>query len=412
MLTYYTPNTPECMADTDSHSINNAIRAAKTSGVGKVVIPRVNARTGEAKWETDEAILLPDEIEILLDNCYIRQADGSFDNVFRNERMYGDGFNTVAGEQHGIHIRGVGNAVIDGGKFNGLGEKNSCKDGMPHVSVNNMILMHNVSDFSIEGITFKNPRWWTVNLIYASHGRLDNLTFDAKDDVKNQDGIDLRLGCHDILISRIFGQAGDDLIALSGFGGREKRSLGVAGKADDICNVIIRDVIGTSVSKAVVALRNEDGVLLHDVTVDGLFDTSGDEKGNAPYAVLRVGQKAYFAHRLSTLGETSRITVRNLHAAKGIAIMVNGTLADSSFEGIYCGEGVARAFTTETDWGSAGAALRNVRIDGIYGKTAKVPVCFAQGDEGDGNDGVHLSHVLTDGEIYTSAYGADGLKAL
>jgi hypothetical protein len=250
-------------------------------------------------------------------------------------------------------------------------------------------------------------------LIYASHGRLDNLTFDAKDDIKNQDGIDLRVGCHDIVISRIFGQAGDALIALSGFGGREKQRLGVEGKASDICNVIIRDVVGTSVSKAVVALRNQDGVLLHDVTVENLFDTSGDEKGNAPYAVLRIGQKSYFSERLSVLGETSRISVRNVHAATGVAVMVNGTLSDSSFEGVYCGEGVTRAFTTETDWGAGGAALSHVYLADVYPSSWKgAPVFFKKDEACDILSRVTIARLYGEGVGVESDEGVTGYTVL
>ena len=46
-----TPNQPEVMADDDSRSIQNAIALAKETGVNRVVIPRVNARTGEALWQ-------------------------------------------------------------------------------------------------------------------------------------------------------------------------------------------------------------------------------------------------------------------------------------------------------------------------------------------------------------------------
>ena len=68
----------------------------------------------------------------------------TFDNVFRNENMYREGSTTAEGEQKNIRPTGVGNAVIDGGIHNGLTENTSKADGMPHVSRNNMILLHNV----------------------------------------------------------------------------------------------------------------------------------------------------------------------------------------------------------------------------------------------------------------------------
>ena len=95
MLDFYSPNMPECMADTDSKSISNAVRLAVENNIGKIIIPRKNARTGNARWDIDSAILLPSDIHVVLDNCYIRQVDGTFDNVFRNENMYTDGFATA-----------------------------------------------------------------------------------------------------------------------------------------------------------------------------------------------------------------------------------------------------------------------------------------------------------------------------
>ena len=175
MLDFYSPNMPECMGATDSESINNAVRLAAQSKVGKVVIPRINARTNEACWNVETAILLPSDIHIILDNCYIRQADATFDNVFRNENMYTDGFATASKEQRNIVISGVGNAVIDGGEPNGLTEKTSLKDGNPHIVWNNTILLHNVDGFAIENIKIINQRWWAIDLIYATNGRIDNI---------------------------------------------------------------------------------------------------------------------------------------------------------------------------------------------------------------------------------------------
>ena len=84
MNNYVTPNDAGIMSESDSCSINNAVREAIKSGKRRVLIPRINERTGKEQWDVDEAIILCSNIEIVLDNCYIRQTDGSFDNVFRN----------------------------------------------------------------------------------------------------------------------------------------------------------------------------------------------------------------------------------------------------------------------------------------------------------------------------------------
>ena len=179
MLDFVTPNDKEIMADSDATSINNAIREAKKSGKDKVVIPRVNARTGEARWDIDEAIILPSDIEIVLDNCYLRQTDGSMDNVFRNfeDPAHPE---TLADEDRNIIIRGIGNAVIDGGEMNGLTEATSLKDGLPHVERNNVIRLYNVSGLKLCDFTVLNQRWWAINLHYVEEARLSGLKILCK----------------------------------------------------------------------------------------------------------------------------------------------------------------------------------------------------------------------------------------
>ena len=79
-----TPNLSQLMGDSDSESIQNAIDYAVRIGVNSVTIPRINRRTGKPLWVIDRAVILPSEMEIVLDNCCLRQADGCFDNIFRN----------------------------------------------------------------------------------------------------------------------------------------------------------------------------------------------------------------------------------------------------------------------------------------------------------------------------------------
>ncbi|MBR7095628.1 MAG: hypothetical protein IKC73_05365 [Clostridia bacterium] len=102
-----TPNDFAAVAKSDSEAIALAIRAAKEDGSDRVVIPRKNLRTGKALWEIDEAILLPSDIEVVLDNCTLRQADGCFDNVFRTEVTYTERQSKLSARQRNIHLTGA-----------------------------------------------------------------------------------------------------------------------------------------------------------------------------------------------------------------------------------------------------------------------------------------------------------------
>lgn len=398
MKNYITPNDPGITAQSDSISIQNAVDEAKKCGADRVVIPRMNERTGKPQWDVDKAIRLCSDLEVILDNCYIRQIDRSMDNVFINHD-HDNPDTTIAGEQQNIRIIGKGNAVIDGGEPNGLSEFTSLKDGMPHISKNNPILLHNVRGLVIDNITIRNQRWWGINLLYVEKAKISNINIDAMNNMRNQDGIDLRIGCHDIIIENIWGQAGDDLIALSGFwGGRESDTYAVEGKSRDIHDIIIKNVIGTSADCTVIALRNTDGVKLYNVTIDSIYDSlngvrnedveSGGtfyEHGDnyrrvgskSPYAMILVGQHGFFRERSNLPGEVYGLKVSNIHARCNKAIRLNTTLQNSHFSNIYGAENVTHLITTSTGWEDNvwGIDMKNVVFENIFFPNAREDAC-------------------------------------
>ena len=386
MLNYITPNDDGIIGNTDSTSIQNAVNAAKKNGLNKVVIPRLNERTGECLWSIDKAIILTSELEIILDNCYIRQADGAMDNVFRNFEE-DDIKKTLDGEQYGIIIRGVGNAVIDGGSPNGLSQSTSEKDGMPHVEKNNVIRLHNLRDFVLENFTIKNQRWWAVNLHYVENGRISHVNIFCDGNLRNQDGIDIRLGCCNMIIEDCFGQAGDDFIALSAF--RAERTLkkyGVEGKSDDIHDIIIRNIVATSAECTVIGIRNQDGAKIYNITIDGIHDVMGSavskEKchnifgfdnntymyAKSPYALLRIGQDGFDTTAKTAPGDVHSIYVTNLHARTNCAVVINMDIESSYFGNIYAAEGCDRVITTRScrTHQTYGADIRNTVFENIF----------------------------------------------
>lgn len=387
MKNYVTPNDVGVMAESDSRSIQNAVDEALRRDIRKVVIPRINERTGKARWDVDEAVILSSNIEIILDNCYIRQIDGSMDNVFRN--FDDDNVrSTLEEEQRNIVIRGVGNAIIDGGVHNGLTQKNSCTDGLPHVEKNNVIRLHNLRGLKLLDFTILNQRWWAINLNYVEEGLISGLKIKCNNGSHNQDGIDLRSGCNNIILENLFGQAGDDFIALTGFyGSRESDKYAVKGKSIDIHNVIIKNIVATSAECTVVALRNQDGVKIYNVTVDTVYDTiSSEEKNNSnpsfifnfdnssrkspksPYALMRIGQHGYIHNERCKLGDVYGIHVNNIHARINAAIMLNEKIEDSYFGNIYASDGVDRVVTTKScrTHQTYGADMRNVVFENIF----------------------------------------------
>ena len=102
--------------------------------------------TVTGKYEIDKPIRIPSNFTLILDNCHLRQADGSFTNIFVNEHHDTEIGKTVAGCDKNIKIIGRGEAILDGGEYNGLSEKTQNQNGLPPVWKNNLILFTNVVD--------------------------------------------------------------------------------------------------------------------------------------------------------------------------------------------------------------------------------------------------------------------------
>lgn len=382
----------------DSETIQNAVDRAKKTGANSVTVPRKNERTGENVWIIDRAVILPSDIEIVLDNAHLRQADGMMDNIFRNFRDIATEGHTLAEQRRNIIIRGVGNAILDGGNHNGLTEKTSKLEGMPPASRNCMILFYNVRDFVVENLTLRDHRYWALHFVHAERGRLSDLHFFGDCHCPNQDAIDLRIGCSNILIERVFGQTGDDVVALSGINKNTPKYLyHVQGHESDIHDIIIRDVIATSVECAVIALRNNNGTKMHDITIDNIhcndnyafrdgkqypdyptykikpFDIVRIRRSNEPYALLRIGQPGYLSgpdSRNAVMGEVYNIHATNLHTNIGCVILANVTLENCYFGNIYAGNDVDYVFTTKELRTERvyGADLKNVVFENVFYK--------------------------------------------
>ena len=335
--------------------IEGLLRAAVANGSRRAVV------TGA--WEIARAVRLPSDITLVLSHCHLRMADGVFDNLFVNEHHGTDLGRTKAGTDRNIRILGEGEAILDGGTYNGLSERNSEKDGMPPIWKNNLVLFTNVEGFSIENVACKNQRWWALNFVYCSHGSLRNLDFCSSDlcvdeegkpyhglrhghyndvVVKNGDGIDLRQGCHDVHIENVTGFCEDDSVALTALNGVLERTFAVEGLPRDLCHITIRGVHSSSYC-ANVRLLNQGGIPLHDILVEDVVDTSDA----CPYMDrgiygVRIGDTHLYGERHATKDETYSITVRNVASRGAIAALeLAGDMKDLHIENVTHTEGGA-----------------------------------------------------------------------
>lgn len=156
----------------------------------------------------DKSIKIPSNTTIYIKNAKIKMADESYDNFFRNSDFVNGNLN--------VNIIGQGHAVLDGNSANnddeyatygGKQEENSYK----YVG----IIFSGVNGFRISGLKMVDNSHYGI-LLHKSHGSVDSkaiisdIYLNYYTLLKNQDGIDMANGCHDIDFSDIRGYTGDD----------------------------------------------------------------------------------------------------------------------------------------------------------------------------------------------------------
>ena len=317
---------------TDSQMLNAAVKASAQHNM--ITVPPINPRNGQNVYIIDEPILLPSNFTLVLDNCHLKLSPNAACNIIRNENLYREGYKTLAGEQKNIRIIGKGHAVLDGEGHNDVFEWSSKKDGRPSVYVNNLILLHNVDGFEISGLTLKDQRWWALNLLYCSNGTVSDITFRTDSRFSNQDGINLRVGCHHVTLERLFGTSGDDFIALSAIG--NPVDYIVEGKNTDIAFVNIRDIIASSMHEAIISLRANDSHNVHHISIENVMESNYGNENVLPYTTVLLNQGAFYAKHPGLHGSMYHINIKNVYTKSGgTAITLGNTLVDSTIENVY-----------------------------------------------------------------------------
>ena len=311
--------------------------------------------TVSGDWEISEAVRIPSDFTLILDDCHLRMADGCYSNMFVNANHDTALGKTRAGTDKSISILGRGRAILDGGEYNGLSEKNHSQNGLPPIWKNNLILFTNVDGFRVSDISCRNQRWWAINLVYCANGYVGGIDFCANDTaidqngnvyhglrrdayaeilVKTADGVDLRQGCHDIVIENLTGFVEDDSVALTALDWHLERHFAVEGLSPDICHITVRN-IRTAAFCSNVRLLSQGGLKLHDIEIDGVYDMGP----TSPYmdrgrCAVRVGDTYLYGARHATKEETYNITIRNVVGGGLHVLSLAGEIGNLTVEGI------------------------------------------------------------------------------
>ncbi len=385
--------TPNEFAGTDVERINQAVEAAAEAGC-RVVVPRINLRDGQRHdvWLLDSAILLPSDTTLELNNCRLKLSDRCRDNFIRSANC-GLGVTEIE-PMTNIQILGVGRVLLEGadhpratgdsGKT--IGARTYGTDaGVAGESQtgdwrNIGILLAFVEHFRIENIAMHDSHAWAISLERCAHGTLRDLDFASsgfktidgtRQTILNQDGIDLRMGCHDILIENITGYTGDDLIALTAIpradsvaGGTDSTMVSGSqdrgGGLDDIRHVILRNIKGyCRGGHHIVRLLNTSGVRMHDILLDGLIDTSPDDVRCR--AAVKIGDHGY-GGGIAPLGDTYRIMIDHVTSKSTYTVLIGGSLSDSILSNILRHGGKGDVVTAA----SGPQYIRNVTVTNVH----------------------------------------------
>lgn len=394
------PTDPNSYSGSDSERIHQAARAAFGAGVPLRIPPRRPLETEEFPrdyWLIDTAILLPENATLILDNCRIRLSDRCRDNFIRSANC-GLGVTEVPPLRN-IHILGIGNAVLEGAEHpratgdsvKQLGLQTFGTDAdktgeTPTGDWRNIgILLANVHDFSIRNLTIRDSHMWAVSLEYCTEGHIRDLNFRSSGSrvidgvarrILNQDGLDLRRGCRNIVIDTITGTTGDDLVALTAIsrephlcgepGFSEVCSPGMAGMSEEISGVILRNVMGHCVcGHHIVRFLNTGEIRKRNILLDGVIDTSPE--GLRDCTAVKIGDVNPAWGGRTPLGNTSEFLIRNIRSNAERAILIAGSLTDSLIDGVVNGNPGAEPV-------SGRKFTRNVRIQAVLTAGEETPV--------------------------------------
>jgi hypothetical protein len=411
------------LGDNDNDIIDAAINGRDGDGI-VVIDPRDSANDPQRRhWLLDRAILLPSDTTVIIRNCKIKLSDACRDNFFRSANC---GIGIEENQPlFNIHIKGEGNAVLEGADYpRATGDsskvlKNPCPfmpedicayaDWVPDerrtpdkISFSDRhdcsygtdagkegespngdwrgigILFACVKNFSIRSITVCESHGWAISLEACSDGYIEKIHFDARmnkmidgmlQNMENQDGIDIRNGCHDITISDITGETGDDVVALTAIASRNREYIPGGSLATthvmhndwtrrdaDIYNIVIRNIRAHSSLCYIVRLLPCESVI-RNVVIDGVIDTSQKE---VMFGGIMLGDMdASYGRNLP--GSLRNITVSNVICNNTQKpIQVDGYLQDSTISNVIAANTRYPAVCVLREGG-----LKNVKISNV-----------------------------------------------
>ena len=253
---------------------------------------------------------------LVLDNCHLQLAVGFAGSMIANSLYDSDEGKLIAGEQTNIRIQGKGEVLLAG-----KGE---------------MVKLHNVRNFTVEGFRVEGSCDNALSLMYCAYGKVCNIDFAGNCCAENQNGIELRCGCHDVTVENITGVVAGNMVSLVAEAGPELEvPAHVMGIVVDVRNIIVKNIKATCCG-SLVKVFNQDGLMLYNILIESISDTSADYSENRPFSAVMIGNpNAQSNVSAALLGQTKTITVRNVFARARYGVAFCGTLTNTLLESIH-----------------------------------------------------------------------------
>lgn len=370
---FVTPNDPQFFADGDAATIQNTIDYARAKGIRCVVIPCWNVRAQQARWDIEATVRIPSYIRIVLLHAHLRHTDFMYGNIFANSRAYDFVDRNWATEEHDMAVCGVGDAVLDGGKHNGLKEKTCFLFGLPDKRYNATVRFDNVKDMVLENFQIRNSRWYGTYFIHCENVRISGLDFDNTEQECNRDGVDVRQGNHNFLIENITGTTGDDTVALNNLGNDGNDGRYVEGKDMHTLNCVIRNVKSDAGKWFTVRLLTQDRHCEHNFVLDTIMDVSLPEDKDRVDAVVVLGSHEYHYKIPAEVGDMAHFTIRDIYSRANYGVALGGCNDDMEISNVHTyADGIAvfgvRGGGADTSIPSIIAKARDIRVNGLFHK--------------------------------------------
>jgi len=321
--------------DYDSKAINQLIKEAIASGKKEATIPAINPRTGTNEYIITDEIVLSSNFTLYLEDCTLRRSVYNYNNIITNKDAYLLGL-SIEDEIENIHVIGIGDACLMAGIDNGHNKfSRSGRSGNLNTTyTNNLLFFRNVNNFSVQNIECKEPTFWCMNFVMCRNGLIDNIRFQCTNKIINQDGIDLRVGNNNFVISNIYGTTGDDTIALTALGGSSEKNQLVKGKDLNIHDVVIKNVYSRVIGSCFnIRLLCHDGSKIYNVDIDNVIDIAGQYSNGQSRATVVLGHSDYFTKECMGVGDIDKVTISNVSSwsTKGAIWVYHQNVHDEHF---------------------------------------------------------------------------------